>query len=131
MCCRCNVCPSPQVLVVPGIFIATDFASEDTISQGGPLGDLIQWADLIAALHVLGHNVTLHWDVYQAVRGSVFFTENPCTLIIFYVSSYCRLRYDKYLWADAAGCPKKGMDLIFTDILALRTFPTDVMKKHR
>ena len=37
---------------------------------GGPLGELVQWSDLIAALYVLGHNLTitaedmqLHWQV--------------------------------------------------------------------
>ncbi|ELU15898.1 hypothetical protein CAPTEDRAFT_172402 [Capitella teleta] len=92
-----------QVLVVPGVFIATDFADAATISSGGPLGDLVQWADLISALHVLGHNVTLEWDV---------------------------LRYDKYLWTGIPGCPRTGMDLVFTDIIALKTFPNDVLKKH-
>ena len=29
---------------------------------GGPLGELNQWADLIAALHVLGHELTLSWS---------------------------------------------------------------------
>lgn len=55
--------------MVPGLFIATDFADKSRISSGGPLGDLVQWSDLIGALTVLGHNVTLEWDVYQAVRG--------------------------------------------------------------
>ena len=56
-----------QVVVVPGVLLMTDFASQDSIAGGGPLGDLIQWADLTAALYALGHNITLmkqdFWDV--------------------------------------------------------------------
>ena len=59
----------PQVLIVPGIFIGTEFAEASSIEGGGPLGDLVQWADLVGGLRVLGHNITLMWDVYQASRG--------------------------------------------------------------
>ena len=27
--------------------------------KGVPLGEMLQWSDLIASLHVLGHNVTI------------------------------------------------------------------------
>ena len=30
--------------------------------NGGPLGELVQWSDLIASLHLLGHNVVLSWS---------------------------------------------------------------------
>lgn len=30
---------------------------------GGPLGELVQWADLAAALHFLGHEVVLSWSL--------------------------------------------------------------------
>lgn len=29
---------------------------------GGPLGELVQWSDLIAVLHLLGHNLYLTTD---------------------------------------------------------------------
>ena len=29
---------------------------------GGPLGELVQWADLMSALHVLGYEVVLSWS---------------------------------------------------------------------
>lgn len=29
---------------------------------GGPLGELVQWADLAAALHFLGHDIVLSWS---------------------------------------------------------------------
>lgn len=28
--------------------------------KGGPLGELVQWSDLIVALFALGHNVVVH-----------------------------------------------------------------------
>ena len=27
--------------------------------KGGPLGELVQWSDLLASLHVLGHEITI------------------------------------------------------------------------
>ena len=56
---------------MPGILLATDFARPESVTGGGPLGDLVQWADLIAGLYVLGHNVTIMKDIYQVARGSV------------------------------------------------------------
>ena len=50
------------------MLIATDMALPNSIHAGGPVGDLAQWADLIAALHVLGHNVTLVTSFYEAAR---------------------------------------------------------------
>lgn len=30
-----------------------------TAGKGGPLGELVQWSDVIASLYVMGHNVTI------------------------------------------------------------------------
>ena len=57
------------MLVIPGVLMATPFAQNDTIKAGGPLGDLYQWSDVISALHLLGHNVTLTKDFYHVARG--------------------------------------------------------------
>ena len=51
-----------QVLVFPGMLTYTNFAHPKVISNGGPLGDMSQWADLIAGLHVLEHHVVLRYD---------------------------------------------------------------------
>lgn len=56
---KCDFSLCFQVLVFPGVLLSTQFARETSISNGGPLGELLQWADLIGALHVLGHNVTV------------------------------------------------------------------------
>lgn len=29
------------------------------VLKGGPLGEMVQWADILAALHVLGHDVKI------------------------------------------------------------------------
>ena len=42
----------------------------------------------------------------------------------------CRLRYDKFLWAPHPGCQETGYDVIFTDIIAVKTFPPDVIRDH-
>jgi hypothetical protein len=50
-----------QVLVVPGFLTLTDFVHR--AFTGGPQGELLQWADLIAALYILGHSVSLRYDI--------------------------------------------------------------------
>uniref|UniRef100_A0A3Q3VLZ2 alpha-1,6-mannosyl-glycoprotein 6-beta-N-acetylglucosaminyltransferase n=1 Tax=Mola mola TaxID=94237 RepID=A0A3Q3VLZ2_MOLML len=48
-----------QVLLYPGALagsVGKHF--EAMVNRGGPLGELVQWADLIASLTVLGHNLT-------------------------------------------------------------------------
>ena len=57
--------PNMKVLVVPGI-VSTKMASRGRTDTGGPLGDFVMWADLVAALHVLGHSVQLAADLQQA-----------------------------------------------------------------
>ena len=58
-----------QILLVPGIMLATDMAEQERVRRGSPTGDLVQWADLAAALWVMGHNVSLTKDIYAVQRG--------------------------------------------------------------
>ncbi|KAM6979069.1 alpha-1,6-mannosylglycoprotein 6-beta-N-acetylglucosaminyltransferase A-like isoform 1-T2 [Tautogolabrus adspersus] len=49
-----------QILVHPGV--VTDESRlkiTDTAFSGGPLGELVQWSDLISTLHILGHHLHL------------------------------------------------------------------------
>lgn len=49
-----------QVLLYPGVLAGSagqQFGS--MVEKGGPLGELVQWADLSACLTILGHNLTL------------------------------------------------------------------------
>ena len=53
-------CLSFQILVHVG-FLTEE--SGDVFSpkvlKGGPLGEMVQWADILTALHVLGHNLKI------------------------------------------------------------------------
>ena len=61
--------------------------------HGGPLGELVQWSDLMATLHLLGHDVTLSWSPE-------------------------RLKYLLGNIDDFNGClpTKRKFDLVFTDV---------------
>lgn len=41
---------------------------EAMVERGGPLGELVQWADLSACLTILGHNLTLSTSQRQLHR---------------------------------------------------------------
>ena len=36
--------------------------------SGGPLGELVQWSDIISAIYILGHDVTLAKSVADLQR---------------------------------------------------------------
>lgn len=56
--------PSSQILIHVG-FLTEE--SGDVFSpkvlKGGPLGEMVQWADILTALHVLGHNLKISMSV--------------------------------------------------------------------
>ncbi|GMT27848.1 hypothetical protein PFISCL1PPCAC_19145, partial [Pristionchus fissidentatus] len=65
-------------------------------SKGGPLGELVQWSDLIASLHILGHDLRISTQPDSVLRN---------------IDAFARL----------APCPNGNqVDLIFTDIMGLR-----------
>ncbi|KAA0197908.1 Alpha-1 6-mannosylglycoprotein 6-beta-N-acetylglucosaminyltransferase A [Fasciolopsis buskii] len=41
---------------------------EEEINKGGPLGELVQWTDLITALYLLGHKVTVSKGVMNTIN---------------------------------------------------------------
>lgn len=41
------------------------FKFAENADHGGPLGELVQWSDLIASLHLLGHHVDFSTQVDQ------------------------------------------------------------------
>ena len=59
-------CFSAQILVHVG-FLTEE--SGDVFSpkvlKGGPLGEMVQWADILTALHVLGHNLKISMSVKE------------------------------------------------------------------
>ncbi|KAM7436454.1 hypothetical protein ABFA07_013721 [Porites harrisoni] len=69
----------------------------DGAFMGGPLGELVQWCDLISALYILGHDLTIGFQVGDIPSSLV----NPAS----------------------DGCVREtltdGLDLIFTDIMGV------------
>lgn len=58
-----------QILIHIGVLANEDrlhFAKE--ASKGGPLGELVQWSDIIASLYILGHDITVTADLASAQR---------------------------------------------------------------
>ncbi|KAI9536006.1 hypothetical protein NQZ68_038413 [Dissostichus eleginoides] len=85
-----------QILVHPGVVTAESKAKiAEAAFNGGPLGELVQWSDLISTLHILGHHVYL-------------------------TASLPDLRH--YFGVDTGGCPPfhSNPNLIYTDIIGLR-----------
>lgn len=59
----------PQVLLYPGALAGSvGQRFEAMVKRGGPLGELVQWADLSACLTVLGHNLTFSTSQHQLHR---------------------------------------------------------------
>lgn len=40
----------------------------ETAGKGGPLGELVQWCDLISSLYVLGHDITVTVEHSEMIR---------------------------------------------------------------
>ncbi|KAL8623884.1 hypothetical protein ACOMHN_050599 [Nucella lapillus] len=89
-----------KILVHPGILSKkAGLGFAELQFKGGPLGELVQWSDLISALYILGHQLTITSEVEQLVQ----------------------------LFSDTLGAPsscpnrkKLPQSLIYTDIIGLR-----------
>ena len=46
------------------------FKLAESAGKGGPLGELVQWSDLIAVLYILGHGLTISTE-HRQLRGLV------------------------------------------------------------
>ena len=46
-----------QIMFLPGVLTRTNFARPESIHRGGPLGELVQWSDLITACYALCHSL--------------------------------------------------------------------------
>lgn len=92
-----------QILVhIGALSDRSNFHLAETADHGGPLGELVQWSDLIATLHILGHNVEFSTEFSALSR------------ILPPIQS------DK-----GGGCPtgkEKDYSVIFTDIVGLKHF---------
>ncbi|XP_071328726.1 alpha-1,6-mannosylglycoprotein 6-beta-N-acetylglucosaminyltransferase A-like [Trachinotus anak] len=89
-----------KILVHPGAMTdESGFRIAEAAFSGGPLGELVQWSDLISTLHILGHHLHLSASIPD-------------------------LKY--FLGLHPGGCPprhsKVEIDLIYTDIVGLKQF---------
>ncbi|KAL6101237.1 uncharacterized protein ACO6RY_08203 [Pungitius sinensis] len=87
-----------QILVHPGALTSeSGFRIAEAAFSGGPLGELVQWSDLISTLHILGHHVHL---------------------------SVSLLDLKQFLANDKGSCPTRHSEmeasLIYTDIIGLK-----------
>ena len=48
-----------QILLYPGFIEKTGFADPASLKAGGPVGELVQWSDLICGLYLSGHDITI------------------------------------------------------------------------
>lgn len=62
----------PHTVPVLQILIHVGFLTEESgdvfspkVLKGGPLGEMVQWADILTALHVLGHNLKISMSVKE------------------------------------------------------------------
>jgi Glycosyltransferase family 18 len=63
-----HACRVMQVMILPGVLTSTNFAKPDVIHRGGPLGELTQWADLIAACFALCNSLAVRYHVSGAAN---------------------------------------------------------------
>jgi len=66
-----------KILVFIGILADKAWNWAGWATKGGPLGEMVQWADLLAALYILGHDITLAPNVDVLLRGAGL-KSNPC-----------------------------------------------------
>lgn len=102
--------PRMRILVHLG-FLSTKsgFKIPETASKGGPLGELVQWSDIISALYLLGHNLTItsEFDDLAYILRQLPDAE-----------SQCQVR------------SKLPVDMIYTDIVGLTQFKKKVKKGY-
>ena len=98
-----------QVLVHIGALTdKAGFKFAENADHGGPLGELVQWSDLIACLHLLGHKIEFSTEITQ-LRGHLgsFRNKEPCPA----KSGY-------------------SFDVIYTDIVGLKQFKKIIGTKN-
>jgi alpha-1,3(6)-mannosylglycoprotein beta-1,6-N-acetyl-glucosaminyltransferase len=77
----------------------------EDVDKGGPLGELVQWSDIISALYILGHELTITSEVEQLQAILAKFPS---------AESQCQSR------------ERLPIDMIYTDIVGLTQFKRKV-----
>ncbi|XP_051873036.1 alpha-1,6-mannosylglycoprotein 6-beta-N-acetylglucosaminyltransferase A-like isoform X2 [Pristis pectinata] len=92
--------PQKKVLLHLGLLTKeSGFKIAENVFKGGPLGELVQWSDLIASVYLLGHSIIISTSVDELKRHLSVLTGNK------------------------DGCPIRGeklLDLIYVDIVGLK-----------
>ncbi|CAH8443061.1 unnamed protein product [Dicrocoelium dendriticum] len=92
-------------------FLSTEINKyfDGSISKGGPLGEVLQWTDLLAGLFILGHNVSVSMELQSTLdRLQVSpFLKTPCQV------------------------GQSAVDLIYTDIVGFRQLQRAGVRVHR
>ncbi|XP_054471699.1 alpha-1,6-mannosylglycoprotein 6-beta-N-acetylglucosaminyltransferase A-like [Anoplopoma fimbria] len=96
------VVENPEILVHPGALTKeSGFKITDSAFNGGPLGELVQWSDLISTLYILGHHLNLTVTIPDLKL---------------------------FLGAQIGGCPTPHLhveaNLIYTDIIGFKQIKT-------
>ncbi|XP_041039038.1 alpha-1,6-mannosylglycoprotein 6-beta-N-acetylglucosaminyltransferase A-like isoform X7 [Carcharodon carcharias] len=96
--------PKKKILLHLGLLTKeSGFKIVENVFKGGPLGELVQWSDLIASLYLLGHNLILSTSINE-LKGHL-----------------------SILTGNKDGCPIRGprlLDLIYIDIVGLKQLQT-------
>ncbi|TNN09357.1 Alpha-1, 6-mannosylglycoprotein 6-beta-N-acetylglucosaminyltransferase A isoform 2 [Schistosoma japonicum] len=115
--------PKLNVLIYLG-FLSNNYGTnffESTVSKGGPLGELVQWTDLIGALYILGHNLTITYESDEAKQ--LLFPSNHVP---------CVVRGNKYdvIYTDITGMhnlKKQANPTLLCKFRILDTFGTEAL----
>lgn len=95
-----------RILVHLGLLsVKSGFRIPESAQKGGPLGELVQWSDIISALYILGHDLKITSEVEEL---SAILDQLPSA------EAQCQIR------------SKLPLDMIYTDIVGLTQFKKKV-----
>ncbi|KAG7253253.1 hypothetical protein CRUP_037384 [Coryphaenoides rupestris] len=66
--CRINAKDLAALFILVHVGFLTEESGDvfsPKVLKGGPLGEMVQWADILTALHVLGHNLKISMSVKE------------------------------------------------------------------
>ncbi|ESN93571.1 hypothetical protein HELRODRAFT_180890 [Helobdella robusta] len=110
-----------KIIITPGLLTLTNFASPQTIKNGGSLGELMQWADLVAGCLALCQQVV--------VRSNLKVVANELKAM-----SLSSLEKNKngIRTSEDQGCAGADeVDIIFTDIPGYRALPQQITQLYK
>lgn len=71
----CSPLTPPFYILLTQILVHIGFLTEESgdvfsprVLKGGPLGEMVQWADILAALYVLGHSLRITVSLKELQR---------------------------------------------------------------